>query len=74
MSWEEIHIGIKDFLANANYVIEIGEYISEMNGYIRLLGGIGQAKAAFVGLGRTTGKITIFGSRFVAKLLRRLQA
>ena len=52
----------KDYLNYANHVIKEGEFVPEMNGYIKLVGGKGSAKYAFVGLDRKTGDITTFFS------------
>ncbi|MGX7263395.1 hypothetical protein [Enterococcus crotali] len=49
---------IADYLSDANHVINEGQFVPEMNGYIKLISGEGSAKYAFVGLDRTTGNIT----------------
>jgi len=59
-----------EYLSGANYVIENGEYVSELNGYIRFFGAGGQANYAFVSLTQDGAYITSFGIRSVAKLAK----
>ncbi len=32
---------LKNYLEDANYVKNTGKYVSELNGYVKLIGGIG---------------------------------
>ncbi len=51
---------IKEYLEDANHVIRNGQYVPELNAYVKLIGGKGKAKYAFVGMDRKTGNITTF--------------
>ncbi|MBP2100756.1 hypothetical protein [Enterococcus rivorum] len=62
---------ITDYLNDANHVIKEGQFVSEMNGYIKLVGGEGSAKYAFVGLDRTTGNITTLHLKSVKELAKK---
>ena len=62
---------LANYLDDANHVIRNGEWVPEMNGYVRLVGGEGSAKAAFVGVNRTSGNITTFHIKSVQELSRR---
>lgn len=59
---------LKDYLTDANWVIQNGTFSSELNGYVALVGGKGSAKAAFVGIDRVTKEITTFHLKDVSKL------
>lgn len=63
-----IYNSLDDYLNGANYVIENGQYVSEMNGYIRFFGANGKANYAFVGLTADGSQITTFGIRSVSEL------
>ena len=43
----------------------------EMNGYVKLIGGPGSAKAAFVGVNRAVGNITTFHIKTVKEIARK---
>ncbi|BDG67576.1 hypothetical protein ENLAB_11400 [Enterococcus innesii] len=62
---------IADYLSDANHVIKEGQFVPEMNGYIKLVGGEGSAKYAFVGLDRTTGNITTLHLKSVKELAKK---
>nr|WP_318539765.1 LXG domain-containing protein [Terribacillus saccharophilus] len=62
---------LKNYLQDANHVIETGKYVPELNGYVKLVGGKGSAKYAFVGLDRKTGNITTFHIKSVKELSRK---
>jgi len=49
-----------DYMNDANYILQKGTFIPELNGYVKLIGGSGSAKYGFVGLNRETGNITTF--------------
>ncbi|MFV0154511.1 RHS repeat-associated core domain-containing protein [Empedobacter falsenii] len=51
---------LKDYVNDANYVIQNGIFVPEKNAFVKLIGGTGSAKYAFVGLNRSTGEITTF--------------
>ncbi|HBM3438743.1 TPA: hypothetical protein LWH10_002065 [Listeria innocua] len=60
-----------DYLNDANQVISTGQYVPEINGYVKLVGGKGKAKYAFVGLDRETGSITTFHLKSVKQLMKK---
>ncbi|WP_214055440.1 RHS repeat domain-containing protein, partial [Photorhabdus caribbeanensis] len=62
---------LKDYINDANHVIEHGKYVPEMNGYAKFIGGQGSAKYAFVGLDRKTGHITTLHVKSVSELSRK---
>ena len=62
---------VDEYLAGANYVIQNGTYIPEMNGFIRFFGAGGGANYAFVGLTKGGEFITTFGVRKVSNLIKR---
>ncbi|MCQ9210208.1 pre-toxin TG domain-containing protein [Granulicatella seriolae] len=62
---------IIDYLSDANHVIKEGQFVPEMNGYIKLIGGEGSAKYAFVGLDRATGNITTLHLKSVKELAKK---
>jgi filamentous hemagglutinin len=51
---------LANYLDDANFVVQNGKWVPELNGYVRLIGGPGSAKAAFVGVDRITGALTTF--------------
>ena len=61
----------KDYLNDANHVIEKGKFVPEMNGYIKFVGGNGSAKYVFVGLDRKTGNITTMHLKSVQELMKK---
>ncbi|WP_342671335.1 MULTISPECIES: DUF6861 domain-containing protein [Pseudomonas] len=62
---------IKNYLDDANHVIRNGDFVPEMNGYVKMIGGEGSAKYGFVGVDRTTGNITTFHVKTVSELARK---
>ena len=62
---------IKDYLSDANHVVQNGTYVPEMNGFVKLVGGKGSAKYAFTGLDRRTGNITTFHLKSVSELQKK---
>ncbi|MGG5304073.1 hypothetical protein IGK16_001689 [Enterococcus pernyi] len=65
------HYSIVEYLRDANHVTKEGQFVPEMNGYIKLVGGEGSAKYAFVGLDRTTGNITTLHLKSVKELIKK---
>lgn len=61
---------LRNYLDDANHVIQNGTWVPELNGYVRLVGGKGSAKAAFVGVDRVGGNITTFHIKTVKELSR----
>ena len=62
---------LKDYINDANFVVNNGQYVSELNGYIRLVGGKGSAKYGFVGIDRATGNITTFHIKPASELAKK---
>ncbi|MGJ0909004.1 hypothetical protein [Clostridium botulinum] len=62
---------IKNYIDDANYVIKNGQYVPELNGYVKLIGGKGSAKYGFVGLNRATGNITTFHIKTASELSKK---
>ena len=62
---------IKDYINDANHVVKNGQFVPEMNGYVKLIGGPGTAKYGFVGLDRATGNLTTFHVKSVSELMRK---
>ncbi len=62
---------LKDYINDANYVIRNGQYVPEINGYVKFIGGQGSVKYAFVGLDRKTGNITTLHIKSVSELSRK---
>ncbi len=61
---------LANYLDDANHVIQSGTWAPELNGYVKLVGGPGSAKAAFVGVDRAAGNITTFHIKTVKELSR----
>jgi hypothetical protein len=62
---------LKDYVNDANHLINNGTFVPEMNGYVRLIGGKGSAKYGFTGLDRNTGNITTFHVKSMKELMRK---
>ena len=62
---------LKNYLDDANHVINNGTFVPELNGYVRLIGGKGSAKYAFVGMERGTNRITTFHIKTVKELIKK---
>jgi RHS repeat-associated protein len=62
---------LKDYLNDANHVIQTGTFVPELSGYVRLIGGKGSAKYGLVGVDRTTGQITTFHIKTVSELAKK---
>ena len=62
---------VADYLRDANHVIKKGQFVPEMNGYIKFVGGEGSAKYAFVGIDRATGNITTLHLKSVKELAKK---
>ena len=66
----DLYTNAQEYLNGANYVINNGTYVPEMNGYIRFYGANGGANYAFVGLTQNGMYITTFSIRSVGSLSR----
>lgn len=64
----ESNYSIDRYLDDANYIINNGTYIPELNGYVSFMSG---KKYGFVGLDRTTGDITTFHIKNVSELIKK---
>jgi RHS repeat-associated protein len=56
------------YMQDANHVLKTGNFSSELNGSVKLLGGQGEAKAGFVGLTRSGDAITTFHVKTVEQI------
>ena len=65
---EKENYTVKNYLEDANYIIKNGEYVKELNGYLKFMSG---KKYGFVGLDRTTGNITTFHIKSVQELSKK---
>ena len=59
---------IDKYLDDANYIINNGTYVPELNGYVSFMSG---EKYGFVGLDRTTGDITTFHIKNLSELIKK---
>ena len=64
----ESNYSIDKYLDDANYIINNGTYVPELNGYVSFMSG---KKYGFVGLDRTTGDITTFHVKNVSELIKK---
>ena len=60
-----------EYAKGAKYTIKNGQYVKEMNGYIRFFGANGKANYAFVGM-KSGGRISTFGIRAAAELAKKI--
>ncbi len=51
---------LKQYMVDANHVVKTGQYSKEFNAYVKIVGGPGDAKAAFVGLKNAGENISTF--------------
>ncbi|MBW8309095.1 MAG: hypothetical protein K0M45_05595 [Candidatus Paracaedibacteraceae bacterium] len=61
----------KEYIADANYVINNGVYAKELNGFVKIIGGKGNAKVAFVGISSQENIITTFHIKSVSEVARK---
>ena len=59
------------YVDDANHVIQTGTWASEMNGFVKLIGGQGSAKFGFVGLERGGSSITTFHIKTASELAKK---
>ncbi len=59
---------LDNYLKDANHVIQNGTYVPELNGYVKLIGGEGSAKYAFVGVKNGGKDISTFHIKTVKQL------
>ena len=62
---------LKNYIEDANHIINNGTFVSELNGYVKLIGGQGSAKYGFVGLNRSTGSISTFHIKTAKELAKK---
>ncbi|WP_035382051.1 hypothetical protein, partial [Fervidicella metallireducens] len=62
---------LKNYIDDANFIVNNCQYVKELNGYVRLIGGPGSAKYGFVGLDRVTGNITTFHIKTASELAKK---
>lgn len=65
---EDSNYSIDKYLDDANYIINNGIDVPELNGYISFMGG---KKYGFVGLDQTTGDITTFHIKNISELAKK---
>jgi hypothetical protein len=59
-----------EYMVDANHVVKTGTFIPESNAFVKLIGGEGNAKVAFVGLERGTEAITTFHIKSVKEIIK----
>lgn len=63
---------IEQYLKDANFVVETGTYVPELNAYVKFIGCEGKNTLyAFVGLDRNTGNITTYHVKTVDYLIKK---
>lgn len=62
---------LKEYMLDAHHVVKNGQYVPEMNGYVRLIGGQGSAKAAFVGMTKDGKNLTTMHVKTVSELKKK---
>jgi hypothetical protein len=63
---------VRDYVFDANHVVKEGQYVNELNGYVKLIGGLGdKAKVAFVGITREDKHITTFHIKTVDEIIKK---
>ena len=62
---------LKEYMLDAHHVVKNGQYAPEMNGYARLIGGQGSAKAAFVGMTKDRKNLTTMHVKTVSELKKK---
>lgn len=66
-----VSYNIKQYILDANHVVQSGKYVPELNGYVKLVGGPGAAKYAFVGVDRAGKSITTFHIKSIKELAKK---
>ena len=59
---------VEQYLDDANYIINNGTYVPELNGYVSFMSG---KKYGFVGIDRTTQNITTFHIKNIYELIKK---
>ena len=62
---------LKDYMIDANSIINNGQYVKELNAYVKIIGGTGEAKAGFVGLTQDGKYLTTFHIKTVKEIARK---
>ena len=62
---------LREYMLDANHTINFGTYVPELNGYVKLIGGTGSSKAAFVGIGTSENIITTFHIKSVSEIAKK---
>ncbi len=60
MAFDDYAYSLKNYMKDASFVAKNGTYVPELHAYVKLAGGKGEAKMAFVGVDRSTNQITTF--------------
>jgi hypothetical protein len=62
---------LKDYMMDANHIVNNGMFVPELNGFVKLIGGTGKAKVGFVGIERSENIITTFHIESVKDLVKK---
>lgn len=62
---------LKNYIDDANNVVQTEIWVPEMHGFVKIFGGKGKAKAAFVGLNHQTENITTFHIKTVREIAQK---
>lgn len=60
---------IANYIHDANHVIKNGQWVPELNAYVKMIGGKG-GKYAFVGIDRMNGHMTTFHIKYAKELAK----
>ena len=61
---------LAQYVDDATHIVNNGTHVTELNGYVKLIGGKGSAKYGFVGLERGSSTLTTFHIKSAAELSR----
>jgi hypothetical protein len=70
-SLERTSYNLKDYINDANHVINTGSFVPELNAFVKLIGGTGDAKVAFVGIKKSENIITTFHIKYLKELINK---
>ena len=62
---------LKDYMNDANHVINTGAFVPELNAFVKLIGGTGDAKVAFVGIKKSENIVTTFHIKYLKELINK---
>ena len=64
----KLYSNASEYAKGAKYVIKNGQYVKELNGFVRFIGTQGKANYAFVGM-KAGGRVATYGVRSVASMI-----